>query len=378
MSTIFADNKKPGAAETARARHRRYQLPCSTDPMAAPLETALLTLAQARAILADPMRDMRYLETRLGPMVAAYIAWKKLGRPAKTTIDTYERILARLAISLPTGVGVDELGAAELSLYLNAVPPDSWKLHRTIINGFIEWAINYDHRSAKNPIKLLPRMQPGPSRTINVFTEPEIDAIINAARHMDDPVRDRARAILLFDTGCRKNEVRMLQHHAIDPARKLVTVIGKGDKEREIPVHGEFWLAYERTLFEPIPTLGRLPEPNDYFWFPMRIAGEYKGRERQVTKAYPERPMGQRSMHEWWERLVGHSGVSYRKPHTTRHTYATAALEASDGDVYGVKELLGHASVRTTELYLHAGKKAKESVARKLAASRRQSREDRL
>src|SRR4029077_19533849 len=128
--------------------------------------------------------------------------------------------------------------------------------------------------------------------------------------------------------------------------------------------------------FEPIPKLGRLPEPEDYLWFPMRVAGAYKGRVRQVTAAYPDRPMGQRGMHEWWERLVGHSGVDYRKLHTTRHTYATAALEASEGDIYGVKELLGHASVSTTELYLHAGKKAKESVARKLAAARRRQRDD--
>ena len=126
--------------------------------------------------------------------------WKKLGRPAATTIDTYERILARLAVSLPPGIGIAELSSAELSLYLNDVPPDSWKLHRTVINGFLEWAINYDHRTAKNPIKLLPRMQPGPWRTITVFTEREIDAIINAARLMDDPVRDHARAMLMVDT----------------------------------------------------------------------------------------------------------------------------------------------------------------------------------
>jgi site-specific recombinase XerD len=339
---------------------------------------ALLTLAQARAILADPMRDMRYLETRLGPLVAAYIAWKKLGRIAKTTIDTYERRLARLAVALPPGVGIAELDVAELSLYLNTVPPDSWQHDRTIINGFVEWAIEFDHRSAKNPVKRLPKMQPGPKRTIKVFTEREIDAIIAASRFMDDPVRDRARAQLLFDSGCRKAEVRMLQHRGIDPAKKTITVIGKGDKERDIPVHGDFWLAYERSLFEPIPRLDRLPEPDDYFWFPMRVAGVYKGRERQVTKAYPDRPMGQRAMHDWWERLVGHSDVNYRKPHTTRHTYATAALEASDGDLYGVQQLLGHASVRTTELYLHAGSKAKESVARKLAAARREAREDRL
>ena len=106
MSTILGDNvNDPRGADTpgdlaqedrAPMRHRCYE---------PPLEAALLTLAQARAILADPMRDNRYLDTRLGPMVAAYIAWKKLGRPAKTTIDTYERILARLAVTLPPASG---------------------------------------------------------------------------------------------------------------------------------------------------------------------------------------------------------------------------------------------------------------------------------
>jgi len=375
---IAASYKEPRTASTAGARQRRSQLQCGTDLTAAPLERELLTLAQARAILADPMRDMRYLETRLGPMVAAYIAWKKTGQPAKTTIDTYERILARLAVALPPGVGIEELGIAELSLYLNTVPADSWRLHRTIINGFVEWAIENDYRTAKNPVKRLAKMGPGKQRTIKVFTEDEIDALIAGARFMDDPVRDQARAQLLVDSGCRKAELRMLQHHGIDPAKRIITVIGKGDKEREIPIGGDFWMVYERSLFEPIPKLERLPEPDDYFWFPMRIAGAYQNRERQVTVAYPDRPMSQRAMHEWWERLVGHSGISYRKPHTTRHTYATAALEASDGDVYGVQQLLGHASIRTTELYLHASKKAKESVAQKLAAARRQGRQDRL
>jgi len=377
MVVDFLSNEKPRAALTAGARHRRNRLPCGNDLTAAPLEVELLTLAQAVAILADPMRDMRYLETRLGPMVAAYIAWKKLGRIAKTTIDTYERRLARLAVALPPGVGIAELDVAELSLYLNTVPPDSWQHDRTIINGFIEWAIEFDHRSAKNPIKRLPKMQPGPQRNIKIFEENQIDAIIGAARFMDDPVRDEARAQLLFDSGCRKAELRMLQHHGIDPVKRIVTVIGKGDKERDIPVYGDFWMKYERSLFEPIPRLERLPEPTDYFWFPMRIAGAYQNRERQVTRAYPERPMSQRAMHEWWERLVGHSGVVYRKPHTTRHTYATAALEASKGDVYGVQQLLGHASLRTTELYLHASKKAKQSVAQEPAKARRKSREER-
>ena len=311
--------EKPRAAQTAGAvAQGGIDSPCAADLTAPPpLEAALLTLAQARAILADPMRDMAYLDTRLGPTVAAYIAWKKLGRPAKTTIDTYERRLARLAVSLPAGVGIAELDVADLSLYLNTVPPDSWRHDRTIIKGFIEWAIMHDHRSAKNPILLLPKMQPGPQRTVKVFTESDLDALINAARFMDDPVRDQARAILLIDSGFRKAECRTLRHREIDPGKKTVTVIGKGDKEREIPIAGDFWLAYERSLFEPIPRLGRLPEPNDFFWFPMRVAGAYQSRERQVTKAYPDVPMSPRAFHKWWERLVDHAGIDL--PETPHH-----------------------------------------------------------
>jgi hypothetical protein len=152
----------------------------TNDP---PLEAALLTLAQARRILADPMRDMAYLETRLGPMVQAYIAWKKLGRPAKSTIDTYERRLARLAVGLPPGVGIAELDVAD-QLYLNTVPPDSWK-HTDDHQRVHEWAIIHDH-APKNPIKLLRRCS-RPAATVKVFTEDEIDAIVAAARFMDDP-----------------------------------------------------------------------------------------------------------------------------------------------------------------------------------------------
>jgi integrase/recombinase XerC len=188
---------------------------------------------------------------------------------------------------------------------------------------------------------------------------------------MDDPVRDEARARLVIDSGCRKAELRGIRHRNIDPANRTISVIGKGDKEREIPIHGDFWIAYERSLFEPIPKLDRYPEPDDYFWFPMRVAGEYKGRVRQVTMSYPDRMMVESGFHGWWVRLTSHAGIDYRKLHTTRHTYATAALEASH-DLYGVQQLLGHASVKTTEKYLHAGKKAKESVARKLAAARRE------
>jgi integrase/recombinase XerC len=360
-------HKEPGAAETARARHRRYQLPCTVD-----LTTRLFTLAEARMFLDDPVRDQRYRLTTLGPDVADYLAWKRLSRASARTLDTYERILARLCVALPPGVGVAELAVEHLVLQLDTVPPDSWRLHRAAFNGFVKWAIRHDRRSAKNPVELLPDLL-GQNRTPvhKIFTEAEQQALVNAARFMDDPPHDRARARLLLDSGIRKGEARRLRVGDVDPTGRCVTVLGKGNKPRLIPIRGEFWQEWELFLMAPIPKLGWPVGLSDHVWFPMRVAGEYKGRVRQVTASYPDRPMGDRGFHEWWTRLAGHAGIEYRKLHMTRHTFATDALDASEGDLYGVREVLGHASTKTTEIYLHSSKRRMESVADKLNRARR-------
>ena len=359
--TLSPITSKPRDAVTSGARHRRNELPCGTN---------LYTLEQALAILADPMRDMRYLETGLGPAIQDHLNHIRLGRTKPVTIDAKERILARLAISCPT-VGIRELEYEHLERYLLTVPEKSWRIHRSHINTFLKWAILFDRRSVKNPVELLPRLRPNPSRVLHTFDDLERSLIVDAARYMDDPARDRVRALLMLTAGIRKGEARGLRHGDVDPNRREVTVLGKNDKERTVPIEDDqFWLAWGVALLTPLPRLGRLPGADDYVWFPMRVAGEYRGRARQVTRAYPDRPMLSRGFHEWWERLLSHSGVDYRKPHMTRHTYATDALDASDGDIYGVKELLGHENIATTQLYLHSSRKRKNAVAAALARVR--------
>jgi len=360
MSGTLLPFHNNGGAE-APPRHRRYELPCGTN---------LYTLEQALAILADPMLGDGYLETALGASIEDHLNYLRLGRTSQDTIVAKKRILARLAVSCPK-VGIAELDYEHLERYLLTVPEGSWRIHRSHINTFIRWAIRFDHRSAKNPVELLPTLRPNPRRVLNVFDNQERDLIVDAARYMDDPARDRVRARLLLDAGIRKGEARGLLHYGIDPNRREITVLGKNDKERTIPIeYDDFWLDWGVAQLTPIPRLGRLPEDGDYVWFPMRVAGQYRGRARQVTRAYPEKPMGQRNFHDWWVRLLDHSGVEYRKPHMTRHTYATDALDASDGDIYGVKELLGHENIATTQLYLHSSRKRKNSVAAALARVR--------
>ena len=76
-------------------------------------------------------------------------------------------------------------------------------------------------------------------------------------------------------------------------------------------------------------------------------------------------------------RVEATAGVRHRKPHMTRHTFATDVLDATEGDLYAVKELLGHSSTRVTEVYLHSSRTRTESrgeAARRVPAGKPSNR----
>lgn len=349
-------------------------------PMTAVLEERLYTRAEVERMLALT-RDTDWItSTRLGPAVQEYLAWKRVG-VAPRTLDTYERRLALLCRKCPAAT-IKTLDVGDLMLVMQFVPVRSQHAFLAAVNGFIEWAILFDRRSAKNPVKLLPRLKRYAPPPVRLFQDAERSRIIAAAQFGLDPARDRVRAYLLLDGGLRKGECRQLRNRDVDPMRREVMVVGKGDKERVVPIATEeFWIAWLDHMATPYPKMERTPEPDDHLWFPMRVAGAYGARERQVTKAYPENQMVDSGWHRWWYDLLQRAGIVKegvtrgRKAHTTRHTYATDALDES-GDLYGVQELLGHASTRVTERYLHSSERHKREVATKLARAREISPQD--
>ena len=82
----------------------------------------------------------------------------------------------------------------------------------------------------------------------------------------------------------------------------------------------------------------------------------------------PEKPL---SYSAWWRRVENEAGVRHRKPHMTRHTYATDVLDATEGNLYAVKELLGHSSTRVTETYLHSSRTHTQAAVAALSEYRR-------
>jgi integrase/recombinase XerC len=148
-------------------------------------------------------------------------------------------------------------------------------------------------------------------------------------------VRDRLIVELLYATAMRVSELCGLDTGDIDPGRRLLRVIGKGDRERRVPYGAPAERALERWLREGRPKLLR-PVSG-----PALLLG-VRGRRLDPRTA-------RTVVHEWTRRAAGTPELA---PHGLRHSAATHMLERG-ADLRSIQEMLGHARLATTQLYTH-------------------------
>lgn len=293
-------------------------------------------------------RDHSYQLSRLGADVTEYLAWKRHSRASARTLDQYERDLSRLCKLIPKPV--DGVDVGDLMLVLDVFPEGSWKRARAAWGDFFKWAVR-EGRRPDNPVERLPKLRPTPEPVYDLWTQHELDLLVAGTRKMECPLRERLRVLTMIESGARAGEMRALTLGDFDLYRKTVTVLGKGSKRRLVPISAELTATVDEYLLTEYPVLGRLPHRNDHLWYAVYRVGE------RVIGIKPERALSYRGFYEWWRRVENTAGVRHRKPHMTRHTFATDVLDATDGDLYAVKELLGHSSTRVTEVYLHSSRK---------------------
>ena len=164
---------------------------------------------------------------------------------------------------------------------------------------------------------------------------PDAEAGPGDPLHQAVVIRDRLIVELLYATAMRVSELCGLDLGDIDPGRRLLRVIGKGDRERRVPYGGPAEQSLERWLREGRPVLVR-PASG-----PALMVG-VRGRRLDPRTA-------RTVVHEWTR---GAPGTPDLAPHGLRHSAATHMLERG-ADLRSIQEMLGHARLATTQLYTH-------------------------
>ena len=185
----------------------------------------------------------------------------------------------------------------------------------------------------ENPAQLLPTPKRG-SRLPRVLAADQTARLLDripASTPLE--VRDRAMLELAYGCGLRADEVRLLDRGDVDFESESVRVKGKGSKERIVPIGEPAQRALRRYLERARPAL--VDRGNETAMFVSK-----RGRRLHTSDV--------RRRLERWVREAGlPGGVS---PHVLRHSFATHLLEGG-ADLRSIQELLGHASVSTTQVY---------------------------
>jgi integrase/recombinase XerD len=276
------------------------------------------------------------------PLQNAYLAYLQLERTVSAnTVASYGFDLERLRASLANygvaaigDVSADILGRYVRELHDVGFAPASIQRTLSALRGYFGY-LAVEAVVATDPTVLLEG--PRSSRYLpTVLTVDEVTRVLDAVdTRRRGGVRDRAMLEMLYATGMRVSELASLDHEQLLEGEGLVRVLGKGSKERLVPV-GEVamrWLceyhAVERPLFSTA---------------------------RSDSTVFLNRRGGRLSRMGIWKIVRMHvraAGIRKRvSPHTFRHSFATHMLEGG-ADLRIVQEMLGHATIVTTEVYTH-------------------------
>ena len=179
----------------------------------------------------------------------------------------------------------------------------------------------------------------------SVMTASEIDAILHASKGRGwQQIRDNAILELFYASGMRVSELVELKVDSVNLEMGYVRCIGKGSKERIIPI-GKRAQAAVRKYCEA--SRGKISKPNPTTVLFLSRLGKRISRQSvwKIIKCYAKKAMIKKTI----------------KPHTIRHSFATHLLEHG-ADLRSVQEMLGHSDISTTQIYTHVDKERLRSI----------------
>jgi integrase/recombinase XerC len=270
----------------------------------------------------------------LAPSAAEFLQHLEVERGMSPhTLDGYRRdLLALSAWTRHEGGDVLALGDAQLRAFVAAehrrgLSPKSLQRRLSACRSFYRWLLRHGRISASPAAAI--RAPKAPRKLPQVLDPDEAKALVEVPTDVPLGLRDRALLELFYSSGLRLSELCALRWRDLQLDDGLVTVLGKGSRQRTVPVgsHARAALAAWRGDHQPAPDAPVFPGRNG--------------------------PISPRAVQLRLRQLARRQGLFKRvHPHLLRHSFASHVLESS-GDLRGVQELLGHADIATTQIYTH-------------------------
>jgi integrase/recombinase XerC/integrase/recombinase XerD len=266
----------------------------------------------------------------LSDCLSDFIKYQKLKNNSPVTIDNYTLIVDKF-IEFCGDVDSMDLTSDIVNNY-NIYLRDCVKLVsvRTYIRHicvFVNYCIRKGYCNNIYGDIVIPKKA---DKVIDVLTPSQVEALLSCFTPDYYGIRNKAMILLMLDSGLRANEVTSLTLDSINLEYGYVKVVGKGNKERIVPI-GNMLSSCLKLYLSNRPELGN----------------------EQLFLSIDGATLSRTVFKKMFRKLRKLSGIKKLYPHLLRHTFATNYLLYSDGDIYKLSMLLGHSDLKTTEIYLH-------------------------
>ncbi len=266
-----------------------------------------------------------------------YIKHEK--RYSKHTIDSYQRDLLQFKAYLTlVNQNLENANFNEIRLWVAELMQENKP--KTINRKISSLKSFYSFLLRKGKIKINPASNISnlkeAKRIPNFVSEKEIEILLNNFNKPKNYYESRDQLIfeILYNTGIRRAELIEIKDSDIDFSQELLKVIGKGNKERKIPLHLIFLEKIKKYLSVRNEFKGNIK--NDFLFL-----------DKNKNKLKPK------SVYNIINKMLSICVSTEKKsPHVLRHTFATHLLN-NGAELNAIKELLGHSSLAATQIYTH-------------------------
>lgn len=273
---------------------------------------------------------------------------REVRRLSEATIRSYRRDMAAWTAFLSergmkdADAGVPEARSFMARMSARHIAPATVNRRLSALKGYYEWRRRREPE-IRNPFAELRGVKKG-RRLPGCLTHEELEAFIDAAGSDFAGLRDRVLFELLYSTGCRVGELCALNIE--DVRHRRVRVKGKGSRERLVFIGDKA----AEALADYLPS--RMQRSSGAG---LETPGKTPDEERALIIDLRGRRLTPRGVYYLIRRFAVITGCAKAvSPHSFRHSFATHLLDEG-ADIRGVQEMLGHASLSTTQIYTHTG-----------------------